>query len=73
MQIMKDAASCPGCTPSRCSTVRSNLTNVYVQPYYGMYNYAVLGLSSQADSSSKRSEEAGARPGSPGRAPAPRP
>ena len=24
----------------------ANLTNVYVQAYYGMYNYAVLGASS---------------------------
>jgi peptide/nickel transport system substrate-binding protein len=24
----------------------SNLANAYVQAYYGMYNYAVLGLSS---------------------------
>jgi hypothetical protein len=24
----------------------SNLTNVYVQAFYGMYNYAVMGVSS---------------------------
>ena len=24
----------------------ANLTNVYVQPYYGMYDYSALGLKS---------------------------
>jgi peptide/nickel transport system substrate-binding protein len=43
-QVMKDAAILPG-VYARSLLYRSpNLTNVYVQRYYGMYNYAVLGL-----------------------------
>jgi peptide/nickel transport system substrate-binding protein len=44
LQIMKDAAILPE-VYARSLLYRSpNLTNVYVQSYYGMYNYAVLGL-----------------------------
>jgi ABC-type transport system substrate-binding protein/predicted Ser/Thr protein kinase len=45
-QVMKDAAILPG-VYSRTVLYRSpKLTNVYVQAFYGMYNYAVLGVSS---------------------------
>jgi peptide/nickel transport system substrate-binding protein len=44
MRVMKDAAILPE-VYARSLLYRSpSLTNVYVQPYYGMYNYAVLGL-----------------------------
>jgi peptide/nickel transport system substrate-binding protein len=44
MQVMKDAVFMPE-TYAKVLLVRSpQLTNVYVQGYYGMYNYAVLGL-----------------------------
>ena len=46
MQVMRDAAVLPG-VYARSLLYRSpSLTNVYVQPYYGMYNYAVLGVKS---------------------------
>jgi peptide/nickel transport system substrate-binding protein len=44
MQVMKDAAILPGVYAKSLLYRSPNLTNVYVQPYYGMYNYAVLGL-----------------------------
>ena len=44
MQIMKDAAFLPNVYAKALLYRPSNLTNVYVQPFYGMYNYAVLGL-----------------------------
>jgi len=44
MQIMKDAAILPGVYAKSLLYRSPSLTNVYVQPYYGMYNYAVLGL-----------------------------
>jgi peptide/nickel transport system substrate-binding protein len=44
MQIMKDAAVLPGVYAKSLLYRSPNLTNVYVQGYYGMYNYAVLGL-----------------------------
>jgi peptide/nickel transport system substrate-binding protein len=44
MQIMKDAAILPGVYAKSLLYRSPALTNVYVQPYYGMYNYAVLGL-----------------------------
>jgi peptide/nickel transport system substrate-binding protein len=44
MQIMKDAAILPGVYAKALLYRSPNLTNVYVQSYYGMYNYAVLGL-----------------------------
>jgi ABC-type transport system substrate-binding protein len=45
-QVMKDAAILPGIYQKTVLYRPSHLTNVYVQAYYGMYNYAVLGLSS---------------------------
>jgi peptide/nickel transport system substrate-binding protein len=44
MQIMKDAAILPEVYAKSLLYRDPQLTNVYVQPYYGMYNYAVLGL-----------------------------
>ena len=46
MQIMKDAAILPGVYAKSLLYRSPSLTNVYVQPYYGMYNYAVLGTKS---------------------------
>lgn len=43
-QIMKDAAILPGVYAKSLLYRSPNLTNVYVQGYYGMYNYAVLGV-----------------------------
>jgi peptide/nickel transport system substrate-binding protein len=43
-QVMKDAAILPGVYAKSLLYRSPNLTNVYVQPFYGMYNYAVLGL-----------------------------
>jgi peptide/nickel transport system substrate-binding protein len=44
LQVMKDAAILPA-VYSKALLYRSpQLTNVYVQPFYGTYNYAVLGL-----------------------------
>ena len=45
-QIMKDAAILPGVYAKSLLYRPSSLTNVYVQTYYGMYNYAVLGVKS---------------------------
>ncbi len=45
-QIMKDAAILPGVYAKSLLYRTPTLTNVYVQPYYGMYNYAVLGVKS---------------------------
>jgi peptide/nickel transport system substrate-binding protein len=45
-QALKDAAILPMVYQKVLLYRPSNLTNVYVQPYYGMYNYAVLGVSS---------------------------
>ena len=44
MQIMRQAAILPGVYAKSLLYRSPDLTNVYVQPYYGMYNYAVLGL-----------------------------
>jgi peptide/nickel transport system substrate-binding protein len=44
MQVMKDAGILPEVYAKSLLYRNANLTNVYVQPYYGMYNYAVLGL-----------------------------
>jgi len=44
MQVMKDAAILPEVYAKSLLYRSPNLTNVYVQTYYGMYNYAVLGL-----------------------------
>ena len=45
-QALKDAVILPMVYQKVLLYRPSNLTNVYVQPYYGMYNYAVLGVSS---------------------------
>jgi ABC-type transport system substrate-binding protein len=45
-QVMKDAAILPGIYQKTVLYRSPHLTNVYVQAYYGMYNYAVLGVSS---------------------------
>jgi peptide/nickel transport system substrate-binding protein len=45
-QVMKDAAILPMVYQKVLLYRPSNLTNVYVQAYYGMYNYAVMGVSS---------------------------
>lgn len=43
MKVMKDAVMLPA-VYSKVLLYRSpSLTNVYVQPYYGMYDYAVFG------------------------------
>ena len=42
----RDAAILPGIYQKTVLYRPPNLTNVYVQAYYGMYNYAVLGVSS---------------------------
>ena len=44
MQVMKDAAVLPGVYAKSLLYRSPNLTNVNVQSYYGMYNYAVLGV-----------------------------
>jgi peptide/nickel transport system substrate-binding protein len=45
-QVMKDAAILPGIYQKTVLYRSPKLTNVYVQAFYGMYNYAVLGASS---------------------------
>ena len=45
-QILKDAAILPGIYQKTVLYRPPTLTNVYVQPFYGMYNDAVLGVSS---------------------------
>jgi peptide/nickel transport system substrate-binding protein len=45
-QIMTDAGILPLVYNKSLLYRSSNLTNVYVQAYYGMYNYAVLGAKS---------------------------
>jgi peptide/nickel transport system substrate-binding protein len=42
-QIMSDAGILPAVYAKTLEYRNPNLTNVYLQPYYGMYNYAVLG------------------------------
>jgi peptide/nickel transport system substrate-binding protein len=44
MQMMKDAGILPEVYAKSLLYRSPQLTNVYVQPFYGMYNYAVLGL-----------------------------
>jgi peptide/nickel transport system substrate-binding protein len=44
MQVMRDAAFLPNVFAKALLYRSPKLTNVYVQSYYGMYNYAVLGL-----------------------------
>ena len=44
LQVMKDAVILPEVYAKVLLYRNPDLTNVYIQPYYGMYNYAVLGL-----------------------------
>src|SRR5262249_53431581 len=44
VRVMKDAAFLPEVYSKSLLYRGPKLTNVYVQSYYGMYNYAVLGL-----------------------------
>jgi peptide/nickel transport system substrate-binding protein len=44
MQVMKDAAILPEVYAKSLLYRNSQLTNVFVQAYYGMYNYSTLGL-----------------------------
>jgi len=48
MQIMKDAAILPEVYAKALLYRNPAVTNAYVQAYYGMYNYAVLGVSSSS-------------------------
>ena len=45
-QVMKDAVILPMVYQKVVLYRPTNLTNVYVQAFYGMYNYAVMGVSS---------------------------
>jgi peptide/nickel transport system substrate-binding protein len=42
-QVMKDAALLPAVYAKALLYRPPNLTNVYIQPFYGMYNYGVIG------------------------------
>jgi peptide/nickel transport system substrate-binding protein len=44
MQVMQDAGILPEVYAKSLLYRSPNLTNVFVQPYYGMYNYSMLGL-----------------------------
>jgi peptide/nickel transport system substrate-binding protein len=44
MQVMKDAAILPEVYAKSLLCRNSQLTNVFVHAYYGMYNYSTLGL-----------------------------
>ena len=44
MQVMKDAGILAGVYAKSLLYRSPNLTNVFVQSYYGMYNYSELGL-----------------------------
>jgi peptide/nickel transport system substrate-binding protein len=44
LQVMKDAAILPEVYAKSLLYRSPELTNVFVQPYYGMYNYSTLGL-----------------------------
>jgi peptide/nickel transport system substrate-binding protein len=46
MQVMKDAAILPGVYAKSLLYRSPQLTNVFVQPAFGMYNYSTLGLKS---------------------------
>jgi peptide/nickel transport system substrate-binding protein len=46
MQVMRVAAILPGVYARSLLYRGTSLTNVYVQAYYGMYNYATLGVKS---------------------------
>jgi peptide/nickel transport system substrate-binding protein len=44
MAVMKDAVMLPAVYSKALLYRNPSLTNVYVQPYYGMYDYATLGM-----------------------------
>ena len=44
MQVMKDAGILPEVYAKSLLYRNPQLTNVFVQSYYGMYNYSTLGL-----------------------------
>jgi len=44
MQVMKDAVMLPAAYAKSLLYRSPALTNVYVQPYYGMYDYGTLGM-----------------------------
>jgi peptide/nickel transport system substrate-binding protein len=44
MAVMKDAVMLPAVYAKALLYRSPSLTNVYVQPYYGMYDYGVLGM-----------------------------
>ena len=44
MEVMKQAVILPEVYAKSLLYRNPHLTNIYVQAYYGMYNYAVLGL-----------------------------
>jgi peptide/nickel transport system substrate-binding protein len=44
LQVMRDAAILPEVYAKSLLYRSPELTNVFVQPYYGMYNYSTLGL-----------------------------
>jgi len=44
MQVMKDAVMLPEAYAKSLLYRSPALTNVYVQPYYGMYDYGTLGM-----------------------------
>jgi peptide/nickel transport system substrate-binding protein len=46
MQVMKDAVFLPAVYAKALLYRGSNLTNVYFQEYYGMYDYGTLGMKS---------------------------
>ncbi len=46
MQVMKDAVMLPAVYSKALLYRPSNVTNVFVQPYYGMYDYGSLGVKS---------------------------
>ena len=46
-QVMKDAAILPGVYAKSLLYRPPNMTNVFVQQSYGMYDYAVLGVNNK--------------------------
>ena len=44
MQVMKDAAILPGIYAKNLLYRPPNMTNVFVQQNYGMYDYGTLGV-----------------------------
>ena len=46
LQVMKDAVLLPAVYNKALLYRSSNLTNVFVQSYYGMYDYGTIGMKS---------------------------